>query len=45
MTHPQYLDTLGVWDATVGLPEQLRAAAATAEAAIDRRSWGRLETR
>ena len=31
MTHPQYLDTLGVWDATVGLPEQLRAAAATAE--------------
>ena len=35
MTHPQYLDTLGVWDATVGLPEQLRAAAATAEAVLE----------
>jgi hypothetical protein len=34
VTHPQYLDTLGVWDATVGLPEQLRAAAATAEAVL-----------
>jgi glucose/mannose-6-phosphate isomerase len=35
VTHPQYLDTLGVWDATVGLPEQLRAAAATAEAVLE----------
>lgn len=34
MTHPRYLDTLGVWEATVGLPEQLRAAAATAEAVL-----------
>jgi len=34
VTRPQYLDTLGVWDATVSLPEQLRAAAATAEALL-----------
>ena len=34
MTHPQYLDTLGVWDATVGLPEQLRVAVDSAEAVL-----------
>jgi glucose/mannose-6-phosphate isomerase len=34
VTHPQYLDTLGVWDATTGLPEQVRAAVATAGAAL-----------
>jgi glucose/mannose-6-phosphate isomerase len=34
VTHPQYLDTLGVWDATVGLPEQLRVAVDSAEAVL-----------
>jgi len=34
VTNPQYLDTLGLWEATVGLPEQLRAAAAAAEAVL-----------
>jgi glucose/mannose-6-phosphate isomerase len=29
VTHPQYLDTLGMWDATAGLPEQILAAMAT----------------
>jgi glucose/mannose-6-phosphate isomerase len=26
VTHPQYLDTLGMWDATAGLPDQFQAA-------------------
>jgi glucose/mannose-6-phosphate isomerase len=34
VTHPQYLDTLGVWDATVGLPEQVRAAVDAAEVVL-----------
>jgi glucose/mannose-6-phosphate isomerase len=29
VTHPQYVDTLGVWEATAGLPEQGLAAIAT----------------
>jgi glucose/mannose-6-phosphate isomerase len=35
VTHPQYLDTLNVWDATVGLPEQLRAAAVSAGTVLE----------
>jgi glucose/mannose-6-phosphate isomerase len=35
VTHPQYLDTLGVWDATVGLPEQVRAAIDAAGVVLD----------
>jgi glucose/mannose-6-phosphate isomerase len=34
VTDPQYLDTLGVWEATAGLPEQLRAAAASAKTVL-----------
>jgi glucose/mannose-6-phosphate isomerase len=34
VTHPQYLDTLGVWDATAGLPEQLRQAVVSAGAVL-----------
>ena len=34
MTHPQYLDTLGVWDATAGLPEQVRLAVGSATAVL-----------
>jgi len=30
VTHPQYLDTLGVWEATAGLPEQVRHATTAA---------------
>lgn len=30
MTHPQYVDTLGLWDAIAGLPEQGLAATASA---------------
>jgi glucose/mannose-6-phosphate isomerase len=28
VTHPDYLDTLGIWDAVVGLPEQMQTALA-----------------
>ena len=31
VTHPQYLDTLGVWDATVGLPEQCASPSIAAD--------------
>jgi glucose/mannose-6-phosphate isomerase len=34
VTHPQYLDTLGVWDATAGLPEQLAAAIVSARGVL-----------
>jgi glucose/mannose-6-phosphate isomerase len=34
VTHPLYLDTLGVWDATAGLPEQVRAATEAAESVL-----------
>jgi glucose/mannose-6-phosphate isomerase len=35
VTHPQYLDTLGLWEATAGFPEQLVAAAAAATEGLD----------
>jgi glucose/mannose-6-phosphate isomerase len=35
VTHPQYLDTWGIWDATAGLPEQLHAAVARSAAVLD----------
>jgi glucose/mannose-6-phosphate isomerase len=31
VTHQQYLDTLGMWDATLGLPEQITSAVAASE--------------
>ncbi|HWE68143.1 MAG TPA: SIS domain-containing protein [Acidimicrobiales bacterium] len=34
MTHPQYLDTLGLWEATAGLPEQMEVARATSAAVL-----------
>lgn len=35
MTHPHYLDTLGVWDATAGLPEQLQNALSSSAGTFD----------
>jgi glucose/mannose-6-phosphate isomerase len=35
VTHPQYLDTLGLWEATAGFPEQLLAAAAASTEVLD----------
>jgi glucose/mannose-6-phosphate isomerase len=35
VTHPQYLDTRGIWDATVGLPEQIGAAVTRSALVLD----------
>ncbi len=35
MSHPHYLDTLGVWDATAGLPEQLEDALSSTASTFD----------
>jgi glucose/mannose-6-phosphate isomerase len=35
VTHPDYLDTLGIWEATAGLPEQVEQAWATANSVLD----------
>jgi glucose/mannose-6-phosphate isomerase len=36
VTHPQYLDTLGLWDATAGLPEQVRDTVVGSGEVLDR---------
>jgi glucose/mannose-6-phosphate isomerase len=42
VTHPRYLDTLDVWDATIGLPEQVRLAVGSAEAVLRHTALPRL---
>jgi glucose/mannose-6-phosphate isomerase len=43
VTHPQYLDTLGMWDAAAALPERLRAAIEGAAAVLDATALPRRE--